>query len=207
MTIISKLENETKLYKASHDVRAMAIIYRIKNDDTAGNIRVRHRAERNAESLRQGGTMFQFVSISADNTDAGIKRKNIRGNVGRREEISDSGSSISEVFKTSVDLQSDHSDASANSGDNGTKTSDDSDRTAELLQARDETVRSVEKPRKASWAMWHRAVREMDIKQRVVHDVWEIPRNFDRKLFCQSIRNHSGNKICYNIFKLFYAYI
>ncbi|XP_058788854.1 uncharacterized protein LOC131662885 isoform X2 [Phymastichus coffea] len=172
----------------------LRLIQKVKNDDAAGNIRIRRRAKRNSESLRERGSMFKFVSTSTDHTDAGDGSAKFRRLDRGRKETSNRRSNVDEISKKGMDLPINNSESSDDSSNVGSTNSNDDGRTTNILQTNNQEFCTMEEQRKVLRTLWNRAIREMGLKSRILHDVWEKPRSLEGKFFCQSLRNNNRNK-------------
>lgn len=158
--------------------------------------RVYRRNRRHASNIRARETMYRYIKTgkcsktkSKVSTSRQILTSESDEEKSDAERVNDNN-----IFDEHMEVRDNSDQSSSDFGIFTQGKSIEMDTADQRIQRDNERVCDLEGAKQAFRRMWDRAVFKMGIKSRILHDIWEVPRNFHRRLFVKIIRDHGPRK-------------
>uniref|UniRef100_A0ABD2W1F4 Uncharacterized protein n=1 Tax=Trichogramma kaykai TaxID=54128 RepID=A0ABD2W1F4_9HYME len=151
-------------------------------------IQLRRRGDKNSAYIRGRGSMLKF--IDSESHQSNDRRTNRLDEPAKKKRISYEAFT-DKIFEESLDIQLDNTTTYENKRKSRSRSSDALDTTVKPVSRDNQGVFNMEKGRKTAGLLFTGSVREMGLRNRILHDVWEKPGNFNTRIFSEIIRHNN----------------
>lgn len=154
-------------------------------------------SKRNAVIVRSREGLRQFIKI--ESREDFYKRRDVftarvRKNGREGQVVSCEYRSASQLFEEDFSLFFDHFATQGDIKSIRRRSRSRSPSSSEYLSQYNKEIFNLEERKKIYQDMHNRALRAMGIRDRILHDIWEAPKNLDRRIFSDIIRSLCKSK-------------